>query len=604
MGEAIGPVSKESLVEILPQEQMFGIESENLQSSIDLWKKVSTVVLSKARCSSLWAVVVLLFVCSGCGRIQTPVKKRYPSKDAYAGFLSSTLWQLRGKPDKALQDALNAVRQDPESAYLRVSAARLLLQMERYEDARRMLKQAKKRRPDLPDIYLVSALVDMMSGEMSSAKKFLQKALKKAPDWKEVYWVKARYHQVTGGRKYEINVYEKLLKLDVDDAAALMALGSLKRRMGKHAKGKKYLEKLIRRFPWYGRAYLESAYLKHATGNRAAAEKYLKKALEMDDDDISTARVLWSFYLYHGKKSQAFDFLNGMKSHGSPSYWAFIAEKHLEHGFFKEARDLISQAREMDSRSEEVFLVEIEMMILEGNFEQAEKLAMEAFEDERKQSGAISALVNIYLRWGECERGLKKLRSMDMEETLGRLTSLAYIEAECGERGSLRRKFENKVKSKGLEEEALYRSALVLEAAGSHEEAVEKAKKMLSVSPGNYLALNLIGYIYANQQINLSTGIGLMRQAIAFRPFDPMLMDSLAWIHFKNGDIRRAKKYIDKALKIMPNEPEILYHAGRIEENKGMVESAIEKYKAALKKKPFPRIKKAVEKRLEVLVKK
>ncbi len=58
-------------------------------------------------------------------------------------------------------------------------------------------------------------------------------------------------------------------------------------------------------------------------------------------------------------------------------------------------------------------------------------------------------------------------------------------------------------------------------------------------------------------------------------------MDSYGWVLFKMGEVERAKVFILKAYKQLPDEPTITYHLGRVTEAQGDTTRALEYYKQA-----------------------
>jgi len=60
-------------------------------------------------------------------------------------------------------------------------------------------------------------------------------------------------------------------------------------------------------------------------------------------------------------------------------------------------------------------------------------------------------------------------------------------------------------------------------------------------------------------------------------------MDSLGWVYFKKGEDAMALKYLQKALRIVPSEPTILYHIGEVYLDMGDRVKALGYFERALK---------------------
>jgi Flp pilus assembly protein TadD len=65
-------------------------------------------------------------------------------------------------------------------------------------------------------------------------------------------------------------------------------------------------------------------------------------------------------------------------------------------------------------------------------------------------------------------------------------------------------------------------------------------------------------------------------------PNDPMVLDTMAWIAFKQGNPDQAQLVMEKAMAKAPEDPALNYHMGAILTRSGKVIEAREKLVAAL----------------------
>ena len=73
-------------------------------------------------------------------------------------------------------------------------------------------------------------------------------------------------------------------------------------------------------------------------------------------------------------------------------------------------------------------------------------------------------------------------------------------------------------------------------------------------------ALNSLGYIYAEEDIDTLKAVELCKKAVHIRPKNPSYLDSLGWAHFKNNRIQEARGYLRRALDILPGNKQIAHH--------------------------------------------
>jgi tetratricopeptide (TPR) repeat protein len=93
-----------------------------------------------------------------------------------------------------------------------------------------------------------------------------------------------------------------------------------------------------------------------------------------------------------------------------------------------------------------------------------------------------------------------------------------------------------------------------------YQKAVDLYEKALDMDKENTTALNGLGYILADSDIDVKRGISLCRKAVDKKPKSAAYLDSLGWAHYKNGNPTEARTWLRRALEIAPNHKEIKNH--------------------------------------------
>ncbi len=122
---------------------------------------------------------------------------------------------------------------------------------------------------------------------------------------------------------------------------------------------------------------------------------------------------------------------------------------------------------------------------------------------------------------------------------------------------------------------------LILDEKGQRESAIEEFKKALSIDPDFSDALNSLGYLYAEEGINLDEAEFLIKKALEFEPDNPAYIDSLGWVYFKKGRIEEAIQYLEEAAGMLA-DPVIFDHLGDAYFKQGQTEKAREWWKKSL----------------------
>ena len=109
----------------------------------------------------------------------------------------------------------------------------------------------------------------------------------------------------------------------------------------------------------------------------------------------------------------------------------------------------------------------------------------------------------------------------------------------------------------------LYDQAMVAEKLKRFEDMEQLLRKVIVLSPDNAGAYNALGYSLADRNINLPEARKLIEQALALRPGDAYIVDSLAWVAFREGKLDEARKLLTQAYAAR-QDAEIAAHLGEV----------------------------------------
>ena len=99
-------------------------------------------------------------------------------------------------------------------------------------------------------------------------------------------------------------------------------------------------------------------------------------------------------------------------------------------------------------------------------------------------------------------------------------------------------------------------------------------------------AYNALGYLYAEQGINLDEAATLVRRALKSVPKSGAYLDSLGLIYFKQGKLDAAIENLEQALHYLPDTPEILLHLVDAYLGKGLKQKALQTLEQAVLLEP------------------
>jgi tetratricopeptide (TPR) repeat protein len=127
-------------------------------------------------------------------------------------------------------------------------------------------------------------------------------------------------------------------------------------------------------------------------------------------------------------------------------------------------------------------------------------------------------------------------------------------------------------------------------------------QKALQLYPDQPLVLNYLGYSWVDQNRNLKQGMSLIEKAVALKPDDGYIVDSLGWAHFRTGNYKEAVRYLERAVELKPEDPVLNDHLGDALWRVGRTREARYQWEQALTLSPEPedaeKIKRKVQKGL------
>jgi tetratricopeptide (TPR) repeat protein len=133
--------------------------------------------------------------------------------------------------------------------------------------------------------------------------------------------------------------------------------------------------------------------------------------------------------------------------------------------------------------------------------------------------------------------------------------------------------------------DVLYAQALVAERIGRLEIMEVDLQKILEKNPDDVGALNAMGYSLANKTTRYDEAEKYLDRALKLQPDEAVVVDSYGWLQYKKGKPELALEYLRKAYAKLP-ENEIVAHIAEVLWVLGNEKAAKELFDAALKKSP------------------
>jgi tetratricopeptide (TPR) repeat protein len=107
-----------------------------------------------------------------------------------------------------------------------------------------------------------------------------------------------------------------------------------------------------------------------------------------------------------------------------------------------------------------------------------------------------------------------------------------------------------------------YARGVALERAKRWDEAEADFLKALDLSPDQAPVLNYLAYSWVEQGKKLPDAQRMIERAVALKPDDGYIVDSLGWVLYRQGRYEEAVKKLERAVELKPEDPIINDHLG------------------------------------------
>jgi len=131
----------------------------------------------------------------------------------------------------------------------------------------------------------------------------------------------------------------------------------------------------------------------------------------------------------------------------------------------------------------------------------------------------------------------------------------------------------------------LYDRAMAAEKLNKLEVVEADLRKAIKLKPDYAHAYNALGYTLAEQTNRLNEATELLDKAISLAPEDPFILDSMGWLHYRKGNLDKAREFLERAWR-QRQDPEIAAHLGEVLWMRGDREEASRLWRTALQSHP------------------
>ncbi|MDZ5604765.1 tetratricopeptide repeat protein [Pseudomonas sp. RP23018S] len=109
----------------------------------------------------------------------------------------------------------------------------------------------------------------------------------------------------------------------------------------------------------------------------------------------------------------------------------------------------------------------------------------------------------------------------------------------------------------------LYSRAMLAEKRNDLAQMEKDLRTILTREPENAMALNALGYTLADRTTRYDEAKRLIEKALSITPDDPAVLDSLGWVNYRMGNLDEAERALRKAFERL-SDAEVAAHLGEV----------------------------------------
>ncbi|MFN0117150.1 MAG: tetratricopeptide repeat protein [Elusimicrobiota bacterium] len=451
--------------------------------------------------------------------------------DANQYYLKGLLFEAKGNYQEALVEIKRAMELAPASPYLHKTAAELYLKLGDIAKASQQIEEALRLAPEDEKNLTLAGQISWAIGDTSKAIPLLEKAVKLNPDQTGALMSLAGALTPTKPKE-AIKLYQDYLSRHPSEIAVRERIAQIYQGIGDEVNSKKAWESLLEWSPHSLRAHLALAQMAEVNLDTATAISHYQNILTQDPNNLALLLRVGELRYRSNEMLEAEEAFIKVKTISPNStaanFWlALLAEN-------------------------------------KGEWNQAIKL-LEDVNKKEKDPGVSLRLSYYYSQAKRPKDAIRVLSDLSKSEPEN-LDFLNYLAAAYELDGQFNLAEKTLVQILDInpsDVEARFELATVYDHLKQFTKAEEQLKESIRLKPDFHMALNYLGYSYADRNMNLSQARDLISKALELSPENAAYLDSMGWVYFRLNQYELSIKALEKSLSL-DHDPLIFDHLGDV----------------------------------------
>lgn len=502
----------------------------------------------------------------------------------------------------AIEQYEQIVRLQPDSTDDHLLLGRLYRLHNDLQKAETEFKTAVKLQPDSEEAVTTLAYLYNELGDTSRATDVLSSVPKNERSAK-LYSALGYTYEQQKQYKNAVEAYRHAIELDRDNLDAIRGLAENLLNDGQSDAALEQYKVIADANPEDAQTYIRIAEIYRKQGKFDLALENLKKASSMVQDSIEVPYNIASIYQAQGRYDEAVPIMRDLLKKTEKTDGNYTGSAKSNRAVFLERLGTIYRDQGNYQSASETFR---QMIALGGNdniergyqqvidtwreakeWQKATDVAKEAVQKLPNSRDLKMVLDSQLADMGKADEALKDVRSLLKGDSDDRqiYITLAQMNTRLRRFSDAEQALDKAEQLSTKEEEKEYIWFLrgsTYERDKRYPEAEAQFKKVLAGDPEHASALNYLGYMLADQNMQLDEALGYIKHAVDLDPANGAYLDSLGWAYFRLGKYDLAEENLLKASQKINTDPTVHDHLGDLYQKTGRLKLAAANWERAL----------------------
>jgi cellulose synthase operon protein C len=490
-------------------------------------------------------------------------------QDTAARFMLAELYAREQRPDAAeaeLERLIELTSDDQVSQDAKAGIAQLHLAADDLDGARARAREVLAENGEHRGANLVSGLVALREARYDEAIRHARTALRRDPTWLPGLRLVSDAHLRNGEEDLAIGALDEIVSLAPDDAQAAQALATLLTRRGDYDSALKIWDLVLQRSGDKGQALRSRAQIAIRQRNWNAAQTDIESLLELPEQQVVGALLAGDLMIAQNR--------------------------------FDQSREWFEKAQTMAPDAAEPIIGVVRSYLAQNDVEAAITFLLGHTAEHPEDPIAFNLIGELAARQGQIDDARAAFtRAIDLQpEWAAPRQRMATTLLQAGDMTGAVEVLQEAVTAIPDNGELTVQLANTLTLAKRELEAIEVYERIVAGNAGTDVVINNLTALIADHQYEdaqrLQRALDL---AARFRTStNGFFLDTLGWLHYRKGEYAVAAAYLERAVNLETERPDLRYHLGMALYHSGQKErAAIELRRAAVEGADYQGIEEA-----------